>query len=130
MPRSDWLLRVDEAGDLYLRSTIGGIGSSELTVPWNPNGSSTHRLSDVLALIEHDPTEKKLGPLTPVEQTRELHEEARHTQFKLDRIRARRNEIIRELRVHNPNRWSYTALAKATGMPKELIAAIVQGRTS
>jgi seryl-tRNA synthetase len=65
-----------------------------------------------------------------VDEARDLHEEARHTQFKLDRIRQRRNEIIRELRTHNPKRWSYTALAKATGMPKELIAAIVQGRTS
>jgi hypothetical protein len=65
-----------------------------------------------------------------VEQIRELHEQARHTQFQLDRIRARRNEILRELRARDPKRWTYPALAKATGMPKELIAAIVQGRTS
>jgi hypothetical protein len=65
-----------------------------------------------------------------VVEARELHEEARHAQAKLDRTRARRNEIVRELRARDPKRWTYPALARATGMPKELIAAIVQGRTS
>jgi hypothetical protein len=65
-----------------------------------------------------------------VVEARTLHADARDAQAKLDRIRARRNEIIRELRKRDPKRWTYPALAKATGLPKELIAAIVQGRTS
>ena len=44
------------------------------------------------------------------------------------RYRAERDEIIDRLRQAEPERWSYTALARALGCSRELIAQIVRRR--
>ena len=44
------------------------------------------------------------------------------------RYRAERDEIIDRLRADGSGRWSYTALARALGCSRELIAQIVRRR--
>ena len=47
---------------------------------------------------------------------------------KAKRSQAERDEIIDRLRQAEPERWSYTALARALGCSRELIAQIVRRR--
>lgn len=43
--------------------------------------------------------------------------------------REQRDRLVRLLRAENPDRWTYTALARAVDCSPELIAAICKGRT-
>jgi hypothetical protein len=63
-------------------------------------------------------------------RARDLHRSAGTSRAHLERYRVERNQIIRELRAEDRELWTYQALAAAVGCSKELIAAIVQGRTT
>lgn len=58
----------------------------------------------------------------------ELHAKALEADAVAARYRAERDEIIDRLRAAEPERWSYTALARALGCSRELIAQIVRRR--
>ncbi|ALD00469.1 hypothetical protein AM609_00770 [Actinomyces sp. oral taxon 414] len=58
----------------------------------------------------------------------ELHAKALAADAEAARYRAERDEIIDRLRQAEPERWSYTALARALGCSRELIAQIVRRR--
>ena len=58
----------------------------------------------------------------------ELHAKALEADAEAARYRAERDEIIDRLRQTEPERWSYTALARALGCSRELIAQIVRRR--
>ena len=58
----------------------------------------------------------------------ELHAKALGADAEAARYRAERDEIIDRLRRAEPERWSYTALARALGCSRELIAQIVRRR--
>ena len=58
----------------------------------------------------------------------ELHAKALAADAAAARYRAERDEIIDRLRRAEPERWSYTALARALGCSRELIAQIVRRR--
>ena len=58
----------------------------------------------------------------------ELHAKALAADAEAARYRAERDEIIDRLRRAEPERWSYTALARALGCSRELIAQIVRRR--
>ena len=58
----------------------------------------------------------------------ELHAKALEADAEAARYRAERDEIIDRLRQAEPERWSYTALARALGCSRELIAQIVRRR--
>lgn len=64
------------------------------------------------------------------QQAREHHREALTALASAGRHREQRDRLIRRLREDDPGRWTYKALAAAVGCSPELIAAIVQGRTS
>jgi hypothetical protein len=63
-------------------------------------------------------------------RARDLHRSASTSRAHLERYRFERNKLIRELRAEDRELWTYQALAAAVGCSKELIAAIVQGRTT
>ena len=58
----------------------------------------------------------------------ELHAKALTADAEAAHYRAERDEIINRLRQAEPERWSYTALARALGCSRELIAQIVRRR--
>ena len=58
----------------------------------------------------------------------ELHAKALEADAVAARYRAERDEIIDRLRADGSGRWSYTALARALGCSRELIAQIVRRR--
>ena len=60
--------------------------------------------------------------------TSELHAKALEADAVAARYRAERDEIIDRLRADGSGRWSYTALARALGCSRELIAQIVRRR--
>jgi ribosome-binding protein aMBF1 (putative translation factor) len=64
-----------------------------------------------------------------IQQAREHHRRAADALALAERHRQQRDELIRRARKEDPTRWSYNALAAAIGCSKELIAAIVKGRT-
>lgn len=61
-------------------------------------------------------------------QARQHHRAAGEVDSSAARHRYVRNQLIRALRADNPQRWSYTALARAVGCTPELVAAIVKHR--
>ena len=63
-----------------------------------------------------------------VQQAREHHRASAAASALADRHREQRNQLVRVMRESDPQRWSYSALAKAIGCSPELIAAIVKGR--
>lgn len=60
---------------------------------------------------------------------REAHRLAGDASRVANQHRDQRDQLIRALRSDDPERWSYTALAKAVGCSPELVAAIIKGRT-
>ncbi len=62
------------------------------------------------------------------QQAREHHRASAVADDQAKRHREQRNELVRQLRRADPDRWTYAALAKAVGCGPELIAAIVKGR--
>lgn len=63
-------------------------------------------------------------------QAREAHRLSKEAEELGARHREVRDRIVRQLRAEDQKRWTYTALARAVGITPELVAAIVQGRTS
>jgi hypothetical protein len=63
-------------------------------------------------------------------RARDLHRKTSTAYLDQKRYRVERNKIIRTLRAEDPRLWTYQALAAAVGCSKDLIAAIVQGRTT
>lgn len=59
-------------------------------------------------------------------EAREAHRLSHETDALASRYRTRRNELVLALRG---DRWTYAAIAAATGITTELVAAICQGRT-
>jgi len=60
------------------------------------------------------------------QQAREHHREsAGHTE-QATRHRQQRDQLVRQLRADDPERWTYAALAKAVGCSPELIAYIIK----
>lgn len=64
------------------------------------------------------------------QQAREHHRESLKALAGATRHREQRDRLIRQLRADDPDRWTYKALAGAVGCSPELIAAIVQMRTT
>lgn len=62
------------------------------------------------------------------QQAREHHEAAARSLAEAERHRAQRDELVRSLRRDDPRAWSYSALAKAVGCSRELIAVILRAR--
>jgi AraC-like DNA-binding protein len=62
------------------------------------------------------------------QQAREHHRAAADDLVAADRHRTLRNQLVRQLRAEDPERWTYPALATAVGCSPELIAAIIQER--
>lgn len=62
-------------------------------------------------------------------QAREANRLAGDHSVLAQQYRDRRNRLVRQLRGEDPQRWTYTALAKAVGISPEMAAAIVKGRT-
>ena len=63
-----------------------------------------------------------------VARAAELHAKALEADAVAAQYRAERDEIIDRLRADGSGRWSYTALARALGCSRELIAQIVRRR--
>lgn len=59
-------------------------------------------------------------------RARELHRKALEADALAARQRAERDALIRRLRLEDPKRWSYGALAAALGCSRELIALVVK----
>jgi hypothetical protein len=62
------------------------------------------------------------------QQAREHHRASAAATEEAQQHREVRNQLVRQLRESDPERWTYAALAKAVGCGPELIAAIVKGR--
>jgi hypothetical protein len=60
---------------------------------------------------------------------REAHRLAGEAEQRAAQHRAHRDQLVRQLRREDPQRWTYPALAAAVGCSPELVAAIVKGRT-
>ena len=58
------------------------------------------------------------------QQAREHHEAAARTSRDADTHRQQRDQLVRALRAEDPERWSYSALAKAVGCSKSLIRLV------
>jgi AraC-like DNA-binding protein len=63
-----------------------------------------------------------------VQQAREHHARSLEKEAEAGREREQRDRLIRQIRDDDPARWSYSALAKAVGCSRELIAYIVADR--
>lgn len=63
------------------------------------------------------------------QQAREHHRRSIDAGEVATQHRRQRDRLVRRLRVEDPDRWTYRALAKAVGCSEELIAAIVKERT-
>ncbi|QLQ17111.1 MAG: hypothetical protein HZY73_01005 [Micropruina sp.] len=59
---------------------------------------------------------------------RQLHHQAQDALEVAARYRDQRDDLVRRLRAEDPQRWSYSALAKAVGCSPELIAVILKPR--
>lgn len=63
------------------------------------------------------------------QQAREHHRASAAATEQANQHRQLRDQLVRQLRLSDPDRWTYAALAKAVGCSPELIAAIVKERT-
>lgn len=63
-----------------------------------------------------------------VQQAREHHARSLEKEAEAGREREQRDRLIRQIREDDPERWSYSALARAIGCSRELIAYVVAGR--
>lgn len=62
------------------------------------------------------------------QQAGEHHRAAADSSAEADQHRMLRNQLVRQLRAEDTERWTYPALAAAVGCSPELIAAIIQER--
>lgn len=62
-------------------------------------------------------------------QAREAHRLAGEADRLARQHRGVRDRAIRALRADDPQRWTYAAIAQATGVTAELVAAIIQQRS-
>lgn len=65
-----------------------------------------------------------------VQQAREHHRHAAEAGEMAAQHRTQRDNLVRQLRSADPDRWTYVALAKAVGCSPELIAVIIRQRNS
>lgn len=63
-------------------------------------------------------------------QAKRLHLQVQEALEMAGRLRDQRDDLVRALRRSDPERWSYSTLAKAVGCSPELIAVIVKGGAS
>jgi hypothetical protein len=68
-------------------------------------------------------------PDTRAQQAREHQRLAAEADELATRHRQQRDQLVRALRAADPSRWTYRTLADAVGCTRELINAIVHGRT-
>lgn len=61
---------------------------------------------------------------------REHHRAAAESGRIADQHREQRDNLVRQLRREDPDRWSYPALARAVGCSPELIAHIVKRKSA
>ena len=107
------------------RATGGGDGADPASAagparPVRASGSSDP---------SHAHPDRTAGSSDPLAaRAAELHAKALAADAEAARYRAERDEIIDRLRQAEPERWSYTALARALGCSRELIAQIVRRR--
>lgn len=59
-------------------------------------------------------------------RARELHAKAAEADQLAAHYRAERDRLIHQLRAEDPQRWSYGAIAAATGCSRELVALILK----
>ena len=70
---------------------------------------------------------RRVGSSDPLAaRAAELHTRALEADALAARYRSERDALIWRLRADEPGRWSYTALARALGCSRELIAQIVR----
>lgn len=62
------------------------------------------------------------------QQAREHHRQSRDAGGLAAQHRAQRDQLVRQLRAEDPQRWTYPALAAAIGCSPELVAAILKPR--
>lgn len=68
--------------------------------------------------------------LTLIDQARRADAAAGAAAADAQRHRQARDHAVRQLRAGDPQRWTYAAIAEVTGLGPDLVAAIIQGRTT
>ncbi len=107
------------------RAAGGGDGAD----PASAAGPARHVRASGSSDPSHAHPDRTAGSSDPLAaRAAELHAKALAADAEAARYRAERDEIIDRLRRAEPERWSYTALARALGCSRELIAQIVRRR--
>lgn len=107
------------------RAAGGGDGAD----PASAAGPARHVRASGSSDPSHAHPDRTSGSSDPLAaRAAELHAKALAADAEAARYRAERDEIIDRLRRAEPERWSYTALARALGCSRELIAQIVRRR--
>ena len=107
------------------RAAGGGDGAD----PAGTAGPARHVRASGSSDPSHAHPDRTAGSSDPLAaRAAELHAKALAADAEAARYRAERDEIIDRLRRAEPERWSYTALARALGCSRELIAQIVRRR--
>ena len=107
------------------RAAGGGDGAD----PASAAGPARHVRASGSSDPSHVHPDRTSGSSDPLAaRAAELHAKALAADAEAARYRAERDEIIDRLRRAEPERWSYTALARALGCSRELIAQIVRRR--
>ena len=105
------------------RAAGGGDGAD----PASAAGPARHVRASGSSDPSHAHPDRTAGSSDPLAaRAAELHAKALAADAEAARYRAERDEIIDRLRRAEPERWSYTALARALGCSRELIAQIVR----
>ena len=104
-------------------------GGVDGTDPASAAGPARHVRASGSSDPSHAHPDRTAGSSDPLAaRAAELHAQALAADAEAARYRAERDEIIDRLRRAEPERWSYTALARALGCSRELIAQIVRRR--
>lgn len=107
------------------RAAGGGDGAD----PASAAGPARHVRASGSSDPSHAHPDRTAGSSDPLAaRAAELHAKALAADAEAARYRAERDEIIDRLRRAEPERWSYTALARVLGCSRELIAQIVRRR--
>ena len=107
------------------RAAGGGDGAD----PASAAGPARHVRASGSSDPSHAHPDRTAGSSDPLAaRAAELHAKALAADAEAARYRAERDEIIDRLRRAEPERRSYTALARALGCSRELIAQIVRRR--
>ena len=107
------------------RAAGGGDGAD----PASAAGPARHVRASGSSDPSHAHPDRTAGSSDPLAaRAAALHATALAADAEAARYRAERDEIIDRLRRAEPERWSYTALARALGCSRELIAQIVRRR--